>query len=566
MTGPTTRTAASGDDAPLRVEGLSLQAGHDALVDRVSLTVRPAEVVAVTGLPGVGKSMLLRALAGLLPPAIHATGSVRAADNRYLVTQDGALTPHRKLADQIVELLGERLGLDSGTALARAVAALERFQVPQAARRLTLHPFELSEPLRWRAVLAMAMAAQPALLLADAPATGLDPTIRARLLDDLAAWARETGTALVMTGRPQDGVAGPATRALTLDHGRLREAVPPDQTPESPPPESPPPESPAASATSRPPPALSVRDLRIAFPLAGGARLLTAVDGVGFELATGESLALLGESGSGKSVLARALLRLVPASGGQVAWMGTDLLAAPPEVLRRARRDLQLLFPDPLGALDPAMTVGAQLAEGLEALRPDLSPTARAARVGEGLREVGLPESLTDRAPTDLPAAVAARVGLARALLTDPRLLVCDEPAATLSGGERDGFLALLAERREARGLTLVVATQDADAGLRLARRALVLLLGRVVETADGGTLASDPRHPYSRALIAAAEGRRPALHGDPPSALRPPSGCALRLRCPRAHDFCAQAVPELETVAPGHRVACHYWDGDGAA
>nr|WP_211112122.1 oligopeptide/dipeptide ABC transporter ATP-binding protein [Azospirillum soli] len=541
----------------MEAEALSIHTGRDILLDRLSFAVNPAEVLSITGAAGSGKTLLLRTLAGLPAPGAWIEGEVRAQGRRLLVTQDGALTPHLTLGAQFAELLAHHLGLDERAARQRAVAALEHLHVSAAARRLALYPHELSEPMRWRAVLALALAAEPTVLLADAPAASLDPTLRARLLDELAGWARETGAALVLSGRPEDGVTGPATRALNLDRGRLTESTPPTETAvngEAPPPG---------------PPILSVRELRVAFPLGrtwrGEDRWLTVVDGLSFGLAEGEILTLLGESGSGKSVLARAVLRLVPPAGGQVAWMARDLATAPPEAMRRARRDLQMLFPDPAAALDPGQTIGAQFDETLEALRPDIPAAGRARVIGDTLREVGLPDSVLTRFPATLAPLEAARAGLARALLPGPRLLVCDEPAATLSGVERETFLTLLLELRRTRRLSLLHATQDADTGLRLGHRALVLLSGRVVEEADCATLAADARHPYSRALIAAAEARRPALHGDPPSALRPPSGCPLRLRCPRARDYCAQAIPPLDEVSPGHRVACHYWDTNGS-
>lgn len=548
----------------LRTDALSIHAGRDILLDRLSVAVNAAEVLAITGAAGAGKSLLLRTLAGIPAPGTRIEGEIRVQGRRLLVTQDGALTPHLTLGAQFAELLAHHLGLDERAAERRAVEALERVHVPAASRRLALYPHELSEPMRWRAVLALALAAEPAVLLADAPAASLDPTLRARLLDVLAGWARESGAALLLTGRPEDGVSGPATRALSLHRdrqgGRLREPTPPDApaiTDEAPPPG---------------PPILSVRELRVAFPLGrtwrGEDRWLTVVDGVTFGLAEDEVLTLLGESGSGKSVLARAVLRLVPPAGGQVAWMARDLTTAAPDVLRRMRRDLQMLFPDPAAALDPSLTIGAQFDEALEALRPDIPAASHAPVITDTLREVGLPDAVLARYPATLAPLEAARVGLARALLPEPRVLVCDEPAATLGSVERDVFLTLLLEVRRTRRLSLLHATQDADAGLRIGHRALVLLAGRVVEEADSATLAANARHPYSRALIAAAAARRPALHGDPPSALRPPSGCALRLRCPRARDFCAQAAPTLDDVGPNlngrvHRVACHYWDTD---
>ncbi|MCW2235438.1 oligopeptide/dipeptide ABC transporter ATP-binding protein, partial [Azospirillum canadense] len=460
---------------------------------------------------------------------------------------------------QFVELLHHHLGVDEHTALRRAVEALEWFRMPAATRRLSLYPHELPEAQRWRAVLALAVAAQPAVLLADAPAAALDPTQRAWMLDRLAGWAREHGTALVLAGRTEKVVAGPADRALLLEAERLRAASP----------------SPATDgAVNREPPpagapALSVRDLRVAFRLGrtwkGEDRWLTVVDGVGFDLAEGDTLALIGESGSGKSVLARALLRLVPPSGGQVAWLGRDLAGAPPDAMRRARRDLQILFPDPAAAFDPGMTVGAQMAELLETLRPDIPAADRGPRIADALREVGLHEAVAALYPAALDTAEAAHAGLARALLSEPRLLVCDEPAATLAGADRATFLARLMEVRRRRRLALVYATEDAADALKVGRRALVLLLGRIVEAADSASLIDDgadgARHPLTRAMLAVAGGGGSGLPGDPPSALAPPSGCALRLRCPLARDHCAQVAPALDGAAAGHRIACHYWE-----
>ena len=559
----------------LSVEGYSLLAGDAVLFDRLTFAVGAREVLAVTGPAGAGKSLLLKALAGLAPPGLTTNGTVRTVGLRILVTADGTLFPHRTLGAQFVELLHHHLGLDERAALRRAVEALEWFRMPAAARRLSLYPHELPEAQRWRAVLALAVAAQPAVLLADAPAAALDPTQRAWMLDRLAAWARDQGAALLLAGRKEEGVAGPADHTLRLEAERLRTAPSPAANGAAAP-------IPGGAVNREPPPAgapaLSVRDLRVAFRLGrtwtGAERWLTVVDGVGFDLAEGDTLALLGESGSGKSVLARALLRLVPPSGGQVAWLGRDIAGAPPDALRRARRDLQMLFPDPGAALDPGMTVGAQMDELLETLRPDIAAADRGPRIADALREVGLHEGVAARYPAALDAAEAAHAGLARALLPEPRLLVCDEPAATLAGADRAAFLARLMEVRRRRRLALVYATQDAADGLRVGRRALVLLLGRIVEAADSAALADGARHPLSRAMLAVARngekggqgggktgGDAAGLAGDPPSALAPPSGCALRLRCPLARDDCAQVAPALEGPAAGHRIACHRWE-----
>lgn len=526
------------------------------LIDRAAFRVGAGEVLAVTGGAGAGKSLLLRTLAGLAPPGLDRAGTARVDGRRLLIAQGGLLAPRRPLAAQAVEVIAHHLGLDSGAALRRLTDALDRLGVPAAARRLDTAPDQLPDGMRWTALFAMAVAVGPAVLLADAPGAGLDPTVRLRLLHRLADWARGNAVALVLAGRPEDGVAGPATRALTLHRGRL---LPP----------------PAITTTTAPPPpgldraagapVLTGRGVTVSFALGrtaqGEERRLTVVHGVDIDLAEGETLALLGETGSGKAMLARALAHLPAPSGGRVAWKGRDLATADADGLRRVRRDLQVLFPDPAASLDPAQSVGAQLAETLESLRPDVPPERRARRVADALEAAGLPAETGLRGPSSLTAAEAARVGLARALLPEPRALIADEPAATLSAEERTAFrddlLALCGQRR----LSLLLATEQAGEGLRHADRALVLLNGRVVESGPAAALLRGARHPLTRAMLAAARGESPRLDGEAPSGLVRPEGCPLRQRCPNARPFCAQAVPPLEEVAPGHRVACHYWD-----
>ncbi|WP_431854676.1 ABC transporter ATP-binding protein [Azospirillum sp.] len=529
--------------APLLLaDGLTVRCGGTVIVLNADFAVEPGAVLAISGPAGAGKSLLLRAAGGLLPTGYVADGHVSRPERIALVPQTARLTPHRTLGAQFTEVLG-------GDAPARAVLALERLEVPMAARRLSLYPHELPEGLRVRVALALAVASDPQVLLADAPGAGLDPTVRARLLWLLAAWARERRAGLVIAGRD---AAAPADRALHLDLGRL-----------GPPPE--PGEHPEAAPSAGGAPVLSVRDLRVAFPVGrtwlGGTRWLSVVEGVGFELAEGETAALLGETGSGKAMVARAILRLVPAAGGRVAWHGRDLLILDEAAMRHERRDVQALFPDPRAALDPLCSVGGHVAETHAALVPEEDAAMRPVRVADALARAGLPLAAADLYPAALTVGEAARAGLARALVTHPGLLVCDEPTASLDAADREALVGHLLHLQGQQRTTLVLATEDAALAFRMAHRVLVLLAGRVVEEADPAALRADARHPYTQALLAVAEGRKPELRGDPPSALRPPGGCPLRLRCPRAADVCADSVPVLETVRPGHRVACHRWD-----
>ncbi|PWC36629.1 ABC transporter [Azospirillum sp. TSO35-2] len=556
--------------APVDVDALTLMLGDHVLLDRATLRLERGEVLAITGGAGSGKTALLGALAGQPVPGVDVAGTAGVDGRRLLIAQGGRLAPRRPLALQVAEVVGHHLGVDLRAALRRVADGLDRMGVPPAARRFDLPPEQLPDSLRWACLFAMAIAIGPALLLADAPCAGLDPTVRLRLLHRLADWARAEGTALILAGRPEDGLAGPADRALSLRRGRL---VPsgPDGEPQRDAEPAPPGHPLEVPGTVR----LRAHGVGVSYPLApapnGERRQLTVLHAVDLDLRNGETLALLGETGSAKATLVRALLCLPPPTTGLVAWMGRDLTAAAtttsgsddpdPAGLRRARRDLQPLFPDPAASLDPAMTVGAQFAIVLESLRPDIAADRRAHRIAEALEEAGLRAETAARWPTALTAAEAAHVGLARALLSEPRVLIGDEPAATLSADERAGFLDTLLAARDRRHLSLILATERMEEGLRDAHRGLVLLMGRVVESADAATLRTAPLHPYSRAMLAAARGDRPDLAGDAPSALNQPAGCPLRRRCPKARPFCAQAMPPLEEVAPGHRVACHYWD-----
>lgn len=549
--------------APVETEALTLMLGDRVLLDRATLRVERGQVLAVTGGAGSGKTALLGALAGQLPAGVDMAGTARI-DGHLLIAQGGRLAPRRPLALQVAEVVGHHLGLDLRSSLRRMADGLDRMGVPAAARRFDLPPEQLPEQLRWACLFAMAVAVGPAVLLADAPAAGLDPTVRLRLLHRLADWARADGVALILAGRPEDGLAGPADRVLALRRARLLPPNPARTEPLAPL------DQPGAAR-------LHARGLGMSYPLAPGpggkARSLAVLHGIDLDLRTGETLALLGETGSAKATLARSLLCLPPPTAGAVVWMGRDLMAtaAPPAAgdandpdrggLRRARRDLQPLFPDPAASFDPTMTLGTQFGLVLESLRPDIAADRRDHRIDEALEEAGLRPEAALRWPSALSVAEAAHAGLARAILSEPRVLVADEPASSLSAEERETFLDTLMAVRDRRRLSLVLATERYDEGLRDAHRGVVMLAGRVVESADAATLRTAPLHPYSRAMLAAAHGERPALEGDAPSAFAQPAGCPLRRRCPLAREFCAQAVPTLEEVAPGHHVACHYWD-----
>ncbi len=305
---------------------------------------------------------------------------------------------------------------------------------------------------------------------------------------------------------------------------------------------------------------LSVRNLQVCF----GA--FAAVQDVSFDLAAGETLGLVGESGSGKSTLARAILRLIPAAGGQVLWNGEDLLACPPRELRQRRRDLQIVFQDPLASLNPRMSVGDALAEPLKIFEPTLTAGVRAARIAAMLERVGLTADMARRYPHEFSGGQCQRIGIARAMMLRPKLLICDEPVSSLDVSIQGQIVNLLADLQKELGTAMLFISHNLAVVRHLSHRVLVIYRGRPVEAAACEALFAAPVHPYTRALLAAVPdlthtpAGRVLASGDDPIAGPSHSGCVFHDRCAYARPLCLNAVPVLEEAAPGHAVACHRW------
>lgn len=292
-----------------------------------------------------------------------------------------------------------------------------------------------------------------------------------------------------------------------------------------------------------------------------------ALEDVSFDLHAGETVGLVGESGSGKSTLARAILRLVPAVRGTVMWRGTNLLACDARALRRQRRDLQIVFQDPLASLDPRMTVGEILAEPLKIFESTLSAPARQARIGEMLERVGLAAGTSDRYPHEFSGGQCQRIGIARAMMLHPKLLICDEPVSSLDVSIQGQIVNLLLDLQRDFDTAMLFISHNLAVVRHLSNRVLVMYLGRLVEVAARDVLFAAPRHPYTRALLAAVPDptRPPAgaalIAGEEiPSGGSLASGCVFRPRCAYAQAHCALAAPQLEKAGPDHEVACHRW------
>ena len=320
-------------------------------------------------------------------------------------------------------------------------------------------------------------------------------------------------------------------------------------------------------------PLLSVRDLKVHFQVRDAkdwpwtaSRTLKAVDGVSFDVYPGETLGIVGESGCGKSTLARAILNLIPATSGAIRWQDRDLAGAGMAQWQALRRDVQMIFQDPLASLDPRMTIAQIIGEPLRTHHPELSQAQVMERVQDMMQRVGLTRQQINRYPHEFSGGQCQRIGIARALILRPKLIICDEPVSALDVSIQAQIINLLRELQQSMGLALIFIAHDLAVVKHISHRILVMYLGHAMEVAEKHALYATPRHPYSRALLSAIPIPDPQLErakvvqllqGDLPSPISPPSGCVFRTRCPQAIDRCAAEVPLLRRIDAASEAAC---------
>ncbi|MGO1069921.1 dipeptide ABC transporter ATP-binding protein [Lysobacter sp. CA199] len=515
----------------LRLQDLCVQTHSRAapprrLLGPIDLELQAGQCLGVVGESGSGKSLTALSLLGLLPPQLHAHGRLDvdgapvelagAAHARLRgrglawVPQDplASLHPLRRVGAQLTETLRAVRGLGAAAAQNQAQALLERVQLPDPASALRRYPHQFSGGQRQRIAIALALATQPRALIADEPTSALDARIARDILDLLDRLRREDGLSLLLISHDLPLVGAYAQQLLVLKRGEAiergltaavfaapaqaytRELLAADRIAALPEP---------SAAPNAAPALLSGEGLRMRYPRAPQ----PALDGVDIQLHRGEGLALVGESGSGKSTLGRALLRLLRGAQGRVCLDGVDLASLDPAALRRLRARIGVVFQDPYASLDPRMRIAEVVAEPLR-IHGERDAASRRARAGELLRSVGLETDMLDRYPHQFSGGQRQRIAIARALSTQPQLLVCDEAVSALDAHHRAAILALLVQLKRERGLALLFVTHDLAAAAAVAERIAVLEAGRIVETGATAQVLRAPQHPHTRALLAA--------------------------------------------------------------
>ncbi|HWA00992.1 MAG TPA: ABC transporter ATP-binding protein [Caulobacterales bacterium] len=588
-------------ESVLEVDGLSVSFerpdGVVEAVNAVSLTISKGECLGIAGESGAGKSQALLAPFRLGPAAARVSGSVKLQGAELLgmsapemedvrgkrvgfVLREAALTPHLTVEAHLLEMVRRHLPVRGVEAERHALEWMERARIPDAKRRLRQYPSDLSADTRLRVTIAMALLCEPALLIADDPTAALNGIAQAQILDLIDEVHRDMEMAVAFISRDLRVIARVADRVALMRAGRIVESGDVEEAFRRPRTDdlaallraTPRLDGPTANSLPEPgggAPVLYVDDVRVQFPVrrAGRARRLAAVDGVTFALKPGETLGVVGESGAGKSVLARTIAQLLPRDAGAVSFLGRDLLPSTREALRRTRRDMQIVLSASSVGLDPHARLGVSIGEPLRGFEPHLGDAEREQRIGAAMALTGLDPSLAACYPHELDAGRRQRASIARAMILNPRLLVCDDALSALDVGVQAQIAALLVELQRQSGVSMLFASRDLALAREISHSLLILYLGRGVEYGPTQTVLNRPRHPYTKALLTAALTLDPAAARarprirtveDAPDPLDTHAGLRFLKSRVKGDHSSAQYRPRWLEPAPGHFVAEH--------
>lgn len=576
----------------IAAEGLTIaypgEGGEVVAVREAGFSIGQGEIVGLIGETACGKSTAALALLGMVrPPGRRVAGRVlfegrdlfatpadalRAIRGRDigLIVQNPrmALSPLHTVGAQIVNVYRAHNGVGRNEARRHAVEMLRLVGINDPERRVHAYPHEISGGMAQRVLIAIALSSKPKLLVADEPTSGLDVTIQAQFLDAMWRASRETGSAVLLVTQDLGIIANYCDRVVVMHEGAVVETAPVPRFFAAP-------EHPYSreilalqSERRQPGPAmarragggllLSIAHLGKDFPIRGSRKRVHAVDDVSFTIAKGETLGLVGESGSGKTTVGRCILRLIEPDRGMIAFGGLELSGLDQHALRPHRARMQIVLQDPYDQLNPRWRVRDVVAEGLD-LHLALDEQAREARIAELLTLVGVPTALAESRPKALSAGLQQRLAIARALATEPELIVLDEPTSALAPAARAGIIRLLRDLQDRLGLSFLFISHDLNTVRHLCHRVAVMYLGQIVEIGAREQIFERPRHPYSRALLAAHlrpdptdrrvdRSHRDALEGEIPSPIDLPPGCYLAGRCPVREDRC---MSDRQVLAP---------------
>ena len=651
------------------------RAGKTTVVDDISFSIKKGETFALLGESGCGKSMTALSIMQLLPSqASHnISGEINLDGQDLLALPEAALrnvrgnriamifqepmtslNPVLTVGSQISEVLSRHKGLKNAAAKSRVMELLEAVGIPDPLQRINEYPHQLSGGMKQRIMIAIALAGEPDLLIADEPTTALDVTIQAQVLDLLRDLQKKTGMAVLMITHDLAVVSEMVDRVAVMYAGQIVEMADRDSFFASPKhpysqklfeaiptmakrnqalaiiPGSVPQlsqeftncrfqsrcqkswklcetdipiwnsiendhgvrchiyddlhETQESEYKANQTPMmkiarageveklLDVENFKIHFPIHKGllkriAGYVYAVDGISLSIDKGKTLALVGESGCGKTTLGKGILQLIKATEGKVVFQDTELTSLTQAELRSRRKDFQIIFQDPFSSMNPRMMVGDIIEEGMVAQALYPNPEERKKRVDDLLEQVGLRPDFRNRYPHEFSGGQRQRVCVARALAVHPKLIVCDEPTSALDVSVQAQILNLLKDLQNELGIAYLFITHNISVVAYLADEVAVMYLGRIVERGRVEDVLTDPKHPYTQALLSAVPTIDEKLKteimrvdGDPPSPINPPQGCHFHPRCPKVKDECKKTYPPISDLSETHKVQCYLY------